>query len=92
MRLSEERIRFIAKQAARRMIEEGAVEPGVGELNLRTLIAQVLISDMQVEEQIDAQARESVARQRRLVEGTPEYEAAFQQAKAAIAAKRGYPL
>ncbi len=93
MRLSEERIRDLAKKMAADMIRDGAVDKKIGTANLATLIAQVILKDMQVEEKIDEETRDRLSRQRNLPpQGSGEYEAMFHKVKAEIAAKKGYPL
>lgn len=93
MRLSEERIQALAKTMAADMVARGAVETKVGERDLALLIASVIIKDMQVEEDIDREAREKLSRQRNLPpEKSVEYEAIFDRVKREVAARRGYPL
>ena len=93
MRLSEDRILSIARIMAADMIARGAVEVKTGERDLAALIASVIIKDMQVEEDIDREARERLARQRNLPpEKSAEYEAMFDRVKREVAQKRGYPL
>ncbi|MDK2972417.1 MAG: hypothetical protein PWP23_2172 [Candidatus Sumerlaeota bacterium] len=93
MRLTEARIRALSKQIARELIDRGAVDKKVGAMNLSTLVAQAMIHDQQVEEGIEAEARERLLRYRNLPpEGSGEYEAMFIKAKEEIAARKGYPL
>lgn len=93
MRLSENRVRSLAFRMAKRMLDEGAVDPAIGTQNLSSLIAQVLINDLRVEDEIDEEARARVSKYPRLPPpGSGEYEAAFQNEKRAVAKRRGYPL
>lgn len=93
MRLSEDRIQALARIMAADMVARGAVEAKVGERDLALLIASVIIKDMQVEEDIDREAREKLSRQRNLPpEKSAEYEAMFDRVKREVAARRGYPL
>jgi hypothetical protein len=93
MRLSEERIRFISKRIAGSMIRNKAVDSAIGHDNLSTLIAQVLIKDLRIEDEIDSEARQMLLRQRNLPpEGSGEYEALFLRLKEQVAARKGYPL
>lgn len=93
MRMSETRIRALAKTIAKDMIDQGAVEGKISVLNLSTLIAQVMIQDLKVEDEIDEEVRQRLLRYPRLPpEGSGEYEALFFKVKSEIASKRGYPL
>ncbi len=93
MRLSEDRIRDLSRKMAADMIREGVVAPDAGERNLATLIAQIVINDLLMEDRIDELAREKVARYRNPPPpGTGEYDALFSKAKAEVAREKGYPL
>lgn len=93
MRFSEERIHYLAKRMAGQMIEQGAVDKEIGVNNLASLIAQVIISDLQIEDQIDEEARERLSKQRSLPpQGTGEYDAMFDRVKREIAQRRGWPM
>lgn len=93
MRFSDERIRTLAYRMAKRMIDEGVVDPAVRTQNLTTLIANAIEADLRMEDEIDAEARERVSKYRNLPPaGTPEHEAAFEKEKRFVAQRRGYPL
>lgn len=93
VRLSEDRIQYLARRMARTMIDSGAVDAKTSMGNLSTLIAQVIIKDLEAEDEIDAEVRRRLARIRTLPPpGTGEYEAHFQKTKQQVAGERGYPL
>ena len=93
MRFSEERIQHLAKKMAASMVEQDAVDAKAGRANLASLIAQVIINDLQVEDQIDEEVRDRLSRQRNLPpQGTGEYEAMFDQMKREVAQKKGWPM
>jgi len=93
MRLSEDRIHHLARRMADEMIARGAVDPAVRPQNLASLIAQVIINDLLVEDEIDAETRRRLESYRNLPPpGTGQYEAAFIKEKREVAARRGYPL
>lgn len=88
MKLSDARIRKLSKAMAREMMRRGAISAATPD-DPATVIAKAMIGQAQIEDAIEAEARGMVARQRNLVPGTGEYQAAFQQARRAAAAKRG---
>lgn len=93
MRLSEARIRKLTKKIAREMITRRAVKSPLGADALADAISRTMMKDQKMEEEIEAQAREMISRQRNLPPpGSGEYQAAFQQMKRAIAIRRGFPL
>lgn len=93
MRFSEQRIQHLARQMADAMIEQQAVDPKIGRANLSSLIAQVMINDLRVEDEIDGEVRDRLSRQRNLPpQGTGEYEAMFEKVKREIAQRRGWPM
>ncbi len=93
MRLSEARIRKLAKAMVREMTSRGAIKTQAGPGNAADVIAKTLIIDQRLEEHIESEARAMLERQRNLPPpGTGEYQAAFQQAKRQIASRRGFPL
>jgi len=94
VRFSEERINDIAKKIASDLIDKQAIDKKVGASNLASLVAQAMIKDLKLEEQIDAETREDMMRHYRNLppEGTGEYEAIFIKTKQKIAKKHGFPL
>ena len=91
MRLSEARIRHLSKRIAREMQSTGAARSSGGSDDLAFLVGKVLMRDQRAEAQIEAEARQMLAKQKRLPPpGTGEYQAAFQQAKQTIAARKGF--
>ncbi len=93
MRLSEERIRDVSRKMAADMIREGTVAADVGERNLATLVAQIIINDLRAEDTIDELTREKLSRYKHVPPaGSGEYDALFSKVKAEIAREKGYPL
>lgn len=92
MKLSEIRIRKLAKEIAAAMIKAGAVKAAMGSAGRDAVadsIAKVMITDQRLDEQIEEEARAMVAKQRNLVPGTGEYKAAFDQARKTVMIRRG---
>lgn len=93
MQMSEARIRSLAKKMAREMAMRGAVKSVTSPDAIADVIAKTMIRDQQIEEQIEAEARAMLAKQRNLPPpGTGQYQAAFLQAKKAVAARKGIKL
>ena len=93
MRLSEDRIQDIAKKIADDLIDRNAVDPKAGRRNLATLVAQVMINDLSLEDKIDEETRARLARQKNLPPpGTGQYEAMFLKVKEQIAREKGWPM
>jgi len=93
MKMSETRIRKLAKAMAREMTTRGAVKCMTGADQIADVIGKIMVQDQRIEEEIEGQAREMLSRQPSLPpEGTGEYFAAFQQAKRAIAIRKGFKL
>ncbi len=92
MKLSENRIRHLSRQIAEKLIATEAVQTSRGEADLALLVTRVLNLDQKLEEEIDREAREHLARQRTLPPpGTGEYQAAYEQARRRAATRRGIP-
>lgn len=92
MRLSESRTRALSKQVARELVQRGAVVLKSPEYALADLITRVLNNDQNIESQIEAEAREAISRHKNLPPpGSGEYQAAFERARKAAAARRGLP-
>jgi hypothetical protein len=93
MRLSEQRIQFLAKQIAAAIIDEGAVETSMSGFVLESDIARHIQADLQIEDQIDAEVNASIHRMKRPpVQDSPEWRAMFTQLKQEIAKRKGYIL
>ena len=93
MRFSEERIQALAKSIAKDLRDRGAVGKDISAANLSSLIAQEMIRDLQVEDEIDGEVRDILSRQPHLPpQGTGEYEAVFERTKREVAQRRGWPL
>lgn len=89
MKLSEKRIRSLAKKIGGEMIAKGLV---VGsEADVANAIAKSIQTDQERELAIEDEAKALLSRQRSLPPpGSGEYQAALQQAKRQIAMKKGF--
>ncbi len=91
MRMSEARIGKLAKKIGRELAMRGAVKSPTGPAPIADVVSRVMKIDQRTEEEIEAEARAFLARQRTLPPpSTGEYQAAFVQAKRAAAARRGF--
>jgi len=91
MRLSEDRVEFIAKQMARRLRERGLVETKLSEESLGSVLAKAIIGDFLVEEEIDEEVRDHIARLGRPIPpSSAEWDAIFRQKKEELARRRNY--
>ena len=89
MRMSEDRIRFLAKQIAEELIKRGLVNyvgsRGVLEANLE----KPILDDLLAEEKIDQEVMGMIAKmQSGLVPGSSRWEAAFTQLKSDICKRK----
>lgn len=93
MRLSDKRIKKLAKTMASTMVARGVVKLSGSESALAEAVSRTLMLDQKLEGDIEEEARAFVARQRNLPPpGTGEYAAAFSNAKRAIAHRKGFVL
>jgi hypothetical protein len=93
MRLSEQRIQFLAKQIAETILRENAVTTAMSSFVLESDIARHIQADLAIEDEIDREANASIARMKKPpAHDSPEWRGMFQQLKQEIAKRRGYIL
>ncbi|MFH0795383.1 MAG: DUF507 family protein [bacterium] len=91
MRLSEDRVLFIAKQLAKRLRERQLIETGLSEASLGSVLARAIIADLIVEDEIDEEAKEYISRLGRPIPpSSAEWDAIFRQKKEELARRRNY--
>ena len=89
MKMSEDRVRFLAKQIAEELIKRGLIQytgpRGVLEANLE----KPIMDDLMIEEAVDREVMEMIAKmQERVVPGTSRWEAIFTQIKTDICKRK----
>lgn len=91
MRLSEDRIQFVAGQIASDLINSGAIKFSGSRIVLESEIARVLVEDLRIEEEIDREVVDMIdSMQRKIPQGSAEWQAIFTQKKEEIARRRNY--
>jgi hypothetical protein len=91
MRLSEERIEFIARQIAKVLADKKYITYYARSRTLDGLIAREVIKDLAFEDKIDAEAEKSVRSIKRdIPEGSAEWMSIFQQKKEELAKRHNY--
>jgi len=93
VRLSEDRIHFIAQQVAKELIDTKQVKFGGSRIVLESEIARVILEDLRIEDEIDKEVVEMLDKmQRKLPPGSAEWQAIYTQKKEEIARRRNYLL
>ncbi len=93
MRLSDERIQFIASQISDILLDKNLVTVKGLRNTLKILVARAIIKDLQIEDQIDEEVKNIIASMKRdIPEGSSEWKSIFQQQKEAIAKRLNYIL
>ena len=91
MRLSEERITFIAHQIAEDLVSKNLVKFGGSLLVMEAEIARVIVSDLKIEEEIDREVVEMIDSMKRTIpQGSAEWQAIYSQKKEEIARRKNY--
>ncbi len=91
MRLSEDRIQFIAGQIAKELVDKEMIKFSGSRIVLESEIARVLLEDLKVEEEIDREVVDMIEKmQRKPPQGSAEWQAIFMQKKEEIARRRNY--
>lgn len=91
MRLSEDRIHFIAQQIAKELTEKKMVEFRGSRVVLEAEIAKVILEDLRIEEEIDREVVEMIEKMKRNIpQGSAEWSAIYMQKKEEIARRRNY--
>jgi len=93
MRLSQDRINFIAQQVAKELVDKDYIKYGGSRVLLETEIAKVILEDLAVEDEIDREVVDMIASMKRTIPaGSPEWNAIYWQKKEEIARRRNYIL
>lgn len=93
MKLSENRIRALAKKMAAEMVAAGAVEGTFAERKITEAIVKTIMADQDQELAIEIEAKKLLEQQRSLAPpGSPEYQAALIHKKIELARKKGFVL
>lgn len=91
MRLSEDRIHFIALQVAKELTEKNIVKFTGSRVILEAEIAKVIMEDLRIEEEIDREVVEMIDKmQRKIPQGSAEWQAIYSQKKEEIARRKNY--
>lgn len=91
MRMSEERIQFIAAQVAKEIIDSKQLQYTGSRIVLESEIAKVIIEDLRVEEEIDREVSDMIEKmQKKPPQGSSEWQALFFQKKEEIAKRKNY--
>lgn len=91
MRMSEERITFIAHQIAEDLMSKNLVKFGGSQLVMEAEIVRVIVSDLKIEEEIDREVVEMIDSMKRVIpQGSAEWQAVYSQKKEEIARRRNY--
>jgi hypothetical protein len=93
MRLSDERIAFLAKQVCDMLLDEELVDLEITEERFVFLIESLIREDLQIEDQIDEEAAAWLRKHKpSLQDGTPEWEIALDKTKDSLASSKGYVI
>jgi len=91
MRLSEDRIHFIADQIAKELTDSKAIKFGGSRVVLESEIARVLLEDLKIEDEIDKEVVAMIdSMQRKVPPGSAEWQAIYSQKKEEIARRKNY--
>ncbi len=91
MRLSEDRIHYIASQVAKELVDSKLVTFGGSQIVLESEISRVILEDLKIEEEIDREVADMLEKmQRKVPQGSAEWQAIFTQKKEEIARRRNY--
>ena len=91
MRLSEERINFIAEQMVAELMAKKLVKYTGSRVILEAEMARVIIEDLRIEEKIEGEVVEMIANmKRRVPQGSSEWQAIFSQLKEEVAKRHNY--
>lgn len=91
MRLSDERITFIANKIGDALLKKKYIGYQKSKHTLTTQIARTIIKDLQIEDQIDEEVKEIIkSMQREIPEGSSEWVSIFQQQKEILAKRINY--
>lgn len=91
MRMSEDRVQFIANQIAEDLKAKNQIKFSGSAIVLEAEIARVLMEDLRIEDEIDREVVEMIeSMQRQPPQGSAEWQALFMSKKEEIARRRNY--
>lgn len=91
MRLSEDRIQFVAAQIAKELVDKNMIKFAGSSIVLESEIARVILEDLKIEDQIDKEVVDMIdSMQRKIPQGSAEWQAVFMQKKEEIARRKNY--
>jgi hypothetical protein len=91
MRLSEDRVHFIAQQVAKELLDKRVVKFAGSRIMLEAEIARVILEDLRIEEEIDREVVEMIGKMKRNIPpGSAEWDAIYHQKKEEIARRKNY--
>ena len=91
MRLSEDRIQFISAEIAKELMDKEMIKFSGSRIVLESEIARVILEDLKIEEEIDREVVDMIDKmQRKVPQGSAEWQAIFMQKKEEIARRRNY--
>jgi len=91
MRMSEDRVQFIARQIAAEITGKDLVKFSGSAIVLESEIGRVLLEDLRIEDEIDREVVDMIDRmQRKPPQGSAEWQALFMAKKEEIARRRNY--
>ena len=91
MRLSEDRIQFVAAEIAKELVDKNLIKFSGSKIVLESEIARVILEDLKIEDQIDKEVVEMIdSMQRKVPQGSAEWQAIFMQKKEEIARRKNY--
>lgn len=93
MRLSEERINFIASEIAKELLGKELVKFSGSAIVLESEVSRVIFQDLKIEEEIDREVVEMIdSMKRNIPQGSAEWSAIYHQKKEEVARRRNYIL
>ena len=91
MRLSEERIEFLANLIAKSLLDKKLAGYYNRKKKLGNVVAHIMLNDLQIEDKIDAEVVQMIKSIKRVIpEGSAEWVSIYQEKKAEIAKRHNY--
>ena len=91
MRLSEDRIHFIAQQIAKELVDTNLVKFAGSRVVLEAEISKVVMEDLKIEDEIDREVTEMIEKMKRNIpQGSAEWNAIYAEKKEELARRKNY--
>jgi hypothetical protein len=91
MRLSEDRVHFIAQQIAKELLQKELIRYSGSRIILESEISKVILEDLAVEVEIDREVVEMIGKMKREIPpGSAEWSAIYAEKKEEIARRKNY--